>query len=62
MNFDIINKLYWLLNVNADGVNVSLATVRQMTKKLPNKEFKQPIAWMPPNTALIKVIQLINCQ
>lgn len=60
--FDIVKKMYCPLNVNADDVNVTLATVRQMTIKLPNKDFKQPTAWMPPQSALFKVIQLINCQ
>ena len=33
-----------------------------MTIKPTHKDFKQPSAWMPPKTALLKVKQLINCQ
>lgn len=55
----VVKQLYCPSNVNADAVEIE--SVRQMSIKQPYKPIRHPAAWMPPKSALLKVVQLINC-
>ena len=58
--FEIVKRLYCPSSIDADAV--SLDAVRQMSIKLPSKQVRHPTSWMPPRSALLKVIQLVNWQ
>ncbi|MEW8547850.1 MAG: hypothetical protein AB2693_30455 [Candidatus Thiodiazotropha sp.] len=55
----IVKRLYCPSTVNADAVEIE--SVRQMSIKQPYKPIRHPAARMPPKSALLKVVQLIDC-
>ncbi|XP_067660602.1 uncharacterized protein [Haliotis asinina] len=55
----LIKNIYCPPTLNAD--KLSLEDVRQLSIKMPRKDFRNPNLWMPPKTALQKIVKLINC-
>ncbi|KAH3834538.1 hypothetical protein DPMN_107867 [Dreissena polymorpha] len=41
---------------------VTVDEVRQMSFKVPGKEFRHPTSWMPTYTAIETLNELLNCQ
>ena len=54
----IVKKLYCPRGLNVDSL--SIEDVRQISIKYPGKSIRNPQQWMPPVTALKKVICLVN--
>ncbi|XP_045196479.2 uncharacterized protein LOC123551536 [Mercenaria mercenaria] len=41
---------------------LTIDEVRQMSIKMPGKDFRHPTSWMPPPSAIESLIKLLNCQ
>ncbi|XP_052082348.1 uncharacterized protein LOC127720000 [Mytilus californianus] len=57
---DTVKRMYCPASVNANSA--TLEQVRQLSIKYPDKPFRPLVSWMPPKSALLQFIKLINCQ
>ena len=57
---EVIKRLYCPSDLNHN--DLTFDQIRQLSIKLPNKNFRSPQQWMPPMSALKRLAALIQCQ